>query len=101
MMARATPYKAIQFERDRSVSSWQGCCELTFQRLSGPAKDQGDVVGRHLGDFDQRKIVGCRQFLHHFDVAYAPFGISPAKARIKGFIALRRVLTLTLEGTVE
>src|SRR5581483_8435856 len=109
MMPRSASDKTDQFERDRSVSSWHQpvSSKKRLRKIpsprhsSGSAKYQGEIVGRHLGDFDQRKIDARRQPFHGFDIAHAPFGISPAKARIKGFVALGRMPASALEGAVE
>jgi hypothetical protein len=67
----------------------------------GSTEYQREIIGRHVGDLDQRKAGVACEFFHRLDIAYAPFGIALPQARIKSRIAFRQVLAATCEGTVK
>src|SRR3569832_2056188 len=72
-----------------------------MHRCSGSRIYQREIVGRHLGDLDQRKPGTIRKLLDGLDVAHAPFGISLAQTGVEAGVAVRRVLSATPERAVQ
>src|SRR3984957_1556695 len=75
-----------------------------MRRRSGrfrSGKHQDQVVGRHFGNLDQHKTGFPGQLFHSLDIAYAPFGVPFAKARVEHGIADRGMLAAALERPVQ
>ncbi len=70
-------------------------------RCSASAKDQREIIRRHLGDFDQRKTGGTCEPLNCLDIAHAPFRIAAAEARIERCVAFGGVMTVAPERAVQ
>jgi hypothetical protein len=72
-----------------------------MQRRSASTEYQREIVGRHVGDLDQRQTGAARELFHRLDIAHTPFRISVAQAGIESCIAFGAMPAVAREGTIE
>jgi hypothetical protein len=86
--------------RDQPMETGARYALASHQALAS-AKDQCEIVRRHVGNFGQRKAGALCQLLDGRDIAHTPFGIAAAKVRIKRFVAVGYMPAIALERTVK